>query len=137
MIESALVLLNKDPRELMRYQMRWEGIRQGGLYGLDIDAASSVRAQTGIPENMLIARNVDPEEGRLAPAEGELLDETLGDAVGYDARVRDVLRAEVETEDRDDSDWFWWALGALGTLVLLETVLGLKFGHYSRAQKQG
>ncbi len=137
MLESVLVLLEKDPRELMRYQMRWDRIHQGGLYGLDVDAAASVRAQTGIPENLLIARNVDPLEGRLAPAEGDLLDKALGDAVGYDARVREVLRAEVEDERRDDRDWFWWALGALGTLVLLETVLGLKFGHYSRAQKQG
>ncbi|MFP4356299.1 MAG: BatA domain-containing protein [Phycisphaerae bacterium] len=134
---KVLTALKQPPMDLMKHQVAWERIRQAGLYSLDIQASDSVRSRAGIPENLLIARNVDPQEGRIEPADTALIETVIGEVDSYQARVRDLDRGDIDNSAAGDADWWAWAMGALAALVLLETVLGLKFGHYSRAQSQG
>ncbi len=98
---------------------------QAGLYDV------TGQMLDGTTEKIVLARNVDPTEGDLAPGHEEMIATAVNskDFVYIDRTGRDVAVDAGKTEDQ--SQWWVIALAALLVLMALETFLGQRFGHYN------
>ena len=84
-------------------------------------------------ENMMIVRNLNPVEGKLAlsPRKGiEALTPSDAETV-YINRVADSQGKDLAELGAKKQYWMWFAFGLLG-LMCLESTLGLKFGHWRK-----
>ena len=134
--ERVAMMLADDPRNLMKFELQWDRIRSAGLYSLDMKLSDEVRREARLPENLMIVRNVDPEEGRISVAGRQRVEDVLGPVDSYLVRVRKESGTAVAPSSDSDADWWKWAMGALAVLLAMETFLGLKFGHYARATRR-
>ncbi|MFP4052927.1 MAG: BatA domain-containing protein [Phycisphaerae bacterium] len=90
----------------------------------------SLKTPAGDKQHVYYARNVDPEEGDLAPGKENDLIAALGTRdFQYKDRAEQSGTSIVTAEI--DKEYWMWALAAAALLLGLETWLGQKFGHYS------
>ena len=105
--------------------VHFAGADHAGIYSLQVGLAD-----TSV-EEVLLARNADGAEGILAPGGREDLAAALGGSdFAYEKRTGAAELAEVRSGS--DKEYWIWAVAALLTLLAVETVLGQKFGHYSK-----
>ncbi|MHC4562401.1 MAG: BatA domain-containing protein, partial [Planctomycetota bacterium] len=103
---------------------------EAGVYTL------SLALPDGSGQNVLIARNVDPAEGLLAPARRDGLRRAWGsDDFTY---IRRSLAQPVEEVRATGKEKYWlWIMAMLIGLVAVETYLAQRFGHYAPSETGG
>ena len=105
--------------------VRYNNMTKAGMYQVimkKIDKTEDV---------VMVVRNLDPSEGKLKPG----LKDAIKAAFPEDADVIYSNRVMPESKDKADkmgfekNYWIWFA-AALLALLCIESVLGLKFGHW-------
>jgi hypothetical protein len=90
----------------------------------------SLRMPDGSQSDLLFARNVDPAEGNLAPGGEKLITRAMGsDDFKHVSRLAAGSTSDVKTKEQKEY-WMLFLAGLLALLVL-ETFLAQRFGHYS------
>ncbi len=104
----------------------YENPRRAGVYRL------SMKYHGGGAEDRFFARNIDPLEGRLAPAGRDEIASIFG-GVEFSYMKRGTGKGRIEDMRPARSFWIWMIAGLLA-LLALETFLAWKFGHWSRTE---
>ncbi|MFW6133796.1 MAG: VWA domain-containing protein, partial [Planctomycetota bacterium] len=124
---AEAVLEHSDGQVVARWQHAGEQVRhdapRSGAYALRFMRGGRDVAVAAF------ARNVDPDEGDLAPGGRQSVAAVIGGEYVYTARDAtgspDVLLSDPQRE-------YWtWALAAMLGLLAVETVLARRFGHYT------
>jgi hypothetical protein len=104
-------------------RLRCERAHAAGIYTLELTPPA------GAARRLLLARNLDPDEGELTPGGRTGLAAAFGsDEFRYVPRTGPRPADTAAMEDRRD---LWkWALAALLVLLAAETLLARRFGHY-------
>jgi len=119
---SDLVLL-RPIRGTRPAALRYERAAEAGLYVL------SLQNPDGRRHDVLLARTVDPVEGRLEPAGRDRLAGAIGsDDFTYVSRA--TSRATAAFSLGKSELWLWLVLAA-AALLATETILARRFGHYT------
>jgi len=90
----------------------------------------SLKMPDGSQNDLFFARNVDPDEGNLAPGGEKLISRAMGsEDFKYVSRLASGSISDVQTKEQKE----YWLLLLAGLLVVLamETFLAQRFGHYS------
>ncbi len=107
-----------------RRSVHFAGADHAGVYSLQMSVPDTST------EEVLLARNVDGEEGQLEPGGRDELTAALGSGeFAYEKRTGGAQLAEIRSGS--DKEYWIWAVAALLTLLAVETFLGQRFGHYS------
>ena len=108
-------------------RLSYAGTHEAGIYILTLDLPDGRRHAA------LLARNIDPAEGELAPAGRDGLTVALdSNAFQYIQRTAGTSVGVVQTSKREEH-WLW-LMAALAILVVAETLLAQRFGHHSAAE---
>ena len=94
-----------------------------GLYELTLTLADRTR------HRVLFSRRPDPRESDLAKASEAQVRAAVGRTCTY---LPNLALRPAPQESRPVRSYWWAFLGALLAVLILETVLGLRFGHYRR-----
>ena len=103
----------------------YNNMTQAGMYQV------TMANPDGSQHTVMVVRNLDPDEGKLKPGLKAAVSAVFpADAdVIYTNRVLPQKKASVEKMGFEKDYWIWFAV-ALLALLCIESILGLKFGHW-------
>ncbi|MFP3936856.1 MAG: BatA domain-containing protein [Phycisphaerae bacterium] len=121
-VEKLTLMPRTDERN--RRRVRYDRAEYAGVYTLELTPP------VGEPLRVLPVRNINPDEGDLAPAGESGLSAAIGDEQ-FDY-VQRVGARRTDTAGMDDHRDYWrWAVAAVLVMLATETLLARRFGHYS------
>ncbi len=106
-------------------QLRYERSVAAGIYKL------SLSLPDGQKQEYFFARNIDPDEGEIAPGGEDEIIAAFGDDDFHYWRRRSSDQASGVIKAESDKEYWLWAIIAMMVFMAAETFLGQRFGHYS------
>jgi hypothetical protein len=121
------VLAGDDPNAAPRRALRYPRADHAGVYRLSLESP-------GQADEVLFARNVDPDEGDLThPGSKSALAAAFG-SEEFTYRLVQAPGAAGDMRARAGREYWPWVVGALLALMALEVFLAQRFGHYGEAK---